>query len=213
VEIGGLYKEGGVSEAIKGPEGMNEQEVLEILRETGAYLKGHFLLTSGLHSDAYIEKFRVLQHPNYAEMLCREIARRFEDERISVVIGPTTGGIIISYEVAKALGARAIFAEREDGRRTLRRGFRIEPGERTLVVEDVVTTGSSVRQVLQVVEESKGCIVGVGLLVDRTGGKIDFGVRTESLLRLPLEAYPPDECPLCKAGVPLARLGGDIAKF
>lgn len=186
---------------------MTENEVKELLVETGAILEGHFLLTSGLHSKLYVEKFEVLQHPQHTETLCKELARRFKDDHIDVVVGPTTGGILIAHEVGKALGTRAIFTERENGKMTLRRGFQIKPGERVLVVEDIVTTGGSVVEVLDVVKEHNGNAVGVALLVDRSGGKVDFGVRTEALLHLSIPTYKPEECPLCAQQVPITKRG------
>jgi len=186
---------------------LTETEVLEIFRESGALLEGHFLLTSGLHSDRYFEKFAVLQHPERTERLCRALAERFRDDGVQLVVGPAVGGILLAHEVAKHLGTRAVFTEREGGRMCLRRGFAIAPGQRVLVVEDVVTTGGSVREVLDVVREAGGEPVGVALLVDRSGGAVDFGVRTEALLRLDVKAYRPEECPQCRTGVPLAARG------
>ncbi len=182
-------------------------EVLEILKETGAYLTGHFLLSSGLHSPVYIEKFRLLERPDLAAKALADLAARFRGDRVDVVMGPTTGGIIVAYEVARTLGARAIFAEREGDRRILRRGFTIAPGERVLVVEDVVTTGLSVREVLDVAANAGGTVVGVGVIVDRSGGRADFGVRTERLVRVEFETYDPEECPLCRENVPLVDPG------
>ena len=158
---------------------MTEENVKQLLIDTQAILEGHFLLTSGLHSPMYVEKFNVLSHPKYTEQLCQELARRFEDQNVELVIGPMTGGILLAHEVGKALGTRAIFTEREKGKMTLRRGFRIEKGQRVLIVEDIVTTGGSVREVVDVVNEAGGEIVGVGLLVNRSGGKADFGVPKE----------------------------------
>jgi orotate phosphoribosyltransferase len=186
---------------------LTQDGVLAILRECGAYLDGHFRLTSGLHSPHYIEKFRILERPDRASLLCGELARRFADERVDVVLGPAVGGIIIAYEVARSLGARSIFAERENGRLSLRRGFEIGAGERVLVVEDIATTGGSVQEVLEIVSSSPGQLVGVGLLVDRSGGRASFGVRTESLARLNIETHEPDRCPLCAAGVPISERG------
>jgi orotate phosphoribosyltransferase len=186
---------------------MNEHTVLRMLEETGAVLHGHFLLTSGLHSPTYVEKFNVLQCPQYTEALCREIASRFINDKVELVVGPMTGGILLAYEVAKNLGTRFFFTERVNGKMTFKRGFHIEPGTRVLIVEDIVTTGGSVREVLDVVKGEGGIPVGVGLLVDRSGGKVDFGVRTEPLLRLDVEAYKPEDCPLCKAGKPLTQRG------
>lgn len=182
-------------------------EVLAVLKETGAYLTGHFKLSSGLHSPVYIEKFRLLERPELAEKVLRHLADRFRGDGVSVVVGPTTGGIIVAYEVARSLGARAIFAEREGDRRVLRRGFTIAPGERVLVVEDVVTTGLSVREVLDLVAEKGGEVVGVGMIVDRSRGQVDFGVRAERLVRVEFETYVPEECPLCRENVPLIDPG------
>ena len=186
---------------------LSEKEVMAMLEETKAVLHGHFLLTSGLHSPMYVEKFNVLQHPKYTEKLCQEIARRYADDNIELVVGPTTGGILLAHECGKALGTRAIFTERENGKMTLKRGFQIPKGTRCLIVEDIVTTGGSVREVMDVVKEHEGVIVGIGLLVDRSSGKVDFGVRTEPLLRLDVTTYQPDNCPLCKDNVPMTKRG------
>ena len=186
---------------------LEEKDVLKMLEETEAVLHGHFLLTSGLHSPMYVEKFNVLQHPKYTEKLCQEIARRYKDDNIEIVVGPVTGGILLAHEVGKALGTRAIFTERENGKMTFRRGFHVEPGMRVLVVEDIVTTGGSVKEVMEVVKEQGAEIVGVGLLVDRSGGKVDFGVRTEALLHLNVETYDPNSCPLCAKGIEFTKRG------
>ena len=146
-----------------------EKDVLKMLEDTEAVLHGHFLLTSGLHSPMYVEKFNVLQHPKYTERLCQEIARRYENDNVELVVGPMTGGILLAHEVGKALGTRAIFTERVDGKMTLRRGFTIPKGTRVLVVEDIVTTGGSVKEVMEVVKECEGDLVGVGLFVYRSG--------------------------------------------
>lgn len=189
---------------------MTSESVLAIFRECGALLEGHFLLTSGQHSPLYLEKFQVLQFPRHLERLCGEIAERFDDAGASVVVGPTTGGLLLAYEVAKRLGARAIFAERgpEGGpARVLRRGFRIEPGEPTLVVDDIMSTGGSVQDVVDLVGAAGGRLVGVGVLVDRTGALPKFGARFEPLATLTVERYPADACPFCAAGVPLTEPG------
>ncbi len=186
---------------------LTEQEVMKLLEETEAVLHGHFLLTSGLHSPMYVEKFNVLQHPLYTEKLCKELARRYKDAGVELVVGPVTGGILLAHEVGKELGTRAIFTERDNGKMTLKRGFQIPEGCKVLVVEDIVTTGGSVVEVMDVVREHGGDIVGVGLLVDRSGGKVDFGVRTEALLKLDVKAYKPEECPLCKEGKELTKRG------
>jgi orotate phosphoribosyltransferase len=186
---------------------MQETEVRRLLVETGAILEGHFLLTSGLHSPMYVEKFQVLQWPQHTAKLCAALADRFKYDQVDVVVGPVTGGILLAHEVGKNLGTRAIFTERENGRMTLRRGFVIKPGERVLVVEDIVTTGGSVHEVLAVVKEHGGVLAGVGLLVDRSGGEAHFPARTEALLQLTVPAYQPDACCLCAEGVPLTKRG------
>lgn len=194
---------------------MTEQDVKQLLIDTKAILEGHFLLTSGLHSPMYVEKFNVLSHPKYTEQLCQELARRFADQQVELVIGPMTGGILLAHEVGKALGTRAIFTEREKGTMTLRRGFRIEPGQRVLIVEDIVTTGGSVREVVDVVNEAGGEIVGVGLLVNRSGGKADFGVpneKVQALLNLTVPTFDPTSCPLCQEGIAMTERGSKHIK-
>ena len=189
---------------------MNQEQALGIFRDAGAYLDGHFLLTSGKHSNAYIEKFQVLQHPRHCAALCSAMAEDFADLKPTVVVGPAVGGILLAYETARALGLRGIFLEREEGKLALRRGFEIGPRERVLVVEDVVTTGTSVFEVLEALkkEKSEGRIVGVGFLVDRSAGKVDFGVpRQKALLTLDLPVWEPADCPLCGTGAPLTKRG------
>ena len=186
---------------------MTEAEVKELLLKHGAILEGHFLLTSGLHSGMYVEKFQVLQYPKATEKLCEGFAEKFKDEKIDVVIGPVTGGIILAHETAKHFGTRAIFAERDNGRMTIKRGFEIQPGERVLIVEDIVTTGGSVMEVIDVVREWGGIVAGVVMLVDRSGGTVDFGVPAKALLTLKIDTFTPENCPLCKAGTPLVKRG------
>lgn len=186
---------------------MTEQEVMRMFEETEAVLHGHFLLTSGLHSPMYVEKFNVLQYPRYTEKLCQEIASRYINDNIELVVGPMTGGILLSYEVGKNLGTRAMFTERVDGKMTFKRGFHFPEGTRVLIVEDIVTTGGSVVEVIDAVKAAGGVPVGVGLLVDRSGGKVDFGIRTEALLKLNVETYKPEDCPLCKEGKAFTKRG------
>ena len=186
---------------------LTEQDVMKMLEETQAVLHGHFLLTSGLHSPMYVEKFNVLQHPKYTERLCQEIAARYADDKIELVVGPTTGGILLAHECGKALGTRAIFTERVEGKMTLKRGFEIPEGCRVLVVDDIVTTGGSVEEVIKVVREHGGNVIGAGILVDRSGGRLDLGVRTEALLHLDVPTFKPEECPLCKEGVSITKRG------
>lgn len=186
---------------------LTEEKIVEIFKNTGTFMDGHFRLTSGLHSGLYVEKFRVLEHPKYTEILCKEIADRYKNDGVTLVVGPAIGGVIIAYETARALGVRSIFCEREDGKLTLRRGFHISPEDKVLVVEDIVTTGGSVKEVLAVVEEAGAEIVGVGLLVDRSGGKVTLGYRTEALLTMQVTTYQPDDCPLCQEGKPIVKPG------
>ena len=187
---------------------MTEKEVEDLLIETSAIMEGHFLLTSGLHSPRYVEKFNVLQKPVYTEKLCRAMAEKFKDANIETVVGPVTGGILLAHETGKALGTRAIFTERENGKMTFRRGFTLHEGERVLIVEDIVTTGGSIREVIDVVKEHGGIPVAVSMLVDRSGGKATFGdVPSTALLHMYVQTYQPDECPLCKQGIPMTKRG------
>lgn len=187
---------------------MTEKEVEDLLIETSAIMEGHFLLTSGLHSPRYVEKFNVLQKPVYTEKLCRAMAEKFKDANIETVVGPVTGGILLAHETGKALGTRAIFTERENGKMTFRRGFTLHEGERVLIVEDIVTTGGSIREVIDVVKEHGGIPVAVSMLVDRSGGKATFGdVPSTALLHMDVKTYQPDECPLCKQGIPMTKRG------
>ena len=181
--------------------------MLSVFRETGALLEGHFQLTSGLHSPRYLQCALVLQHPAHAEWAGRAIASRFADEQIATVVAPAIGGIIVAHETARALGARALFTEREAGVMTLRRGFHIAEGERALVVEDVVTTGGSTRETIDAVTRAGGLVTGAASLVDRSGGSVDVGVRREALLTLDVPAYNPADCPLCKEGTPAIKPG------
>ena len=179
----------------------------EIFQKSGALLKGHFRLTSGLHSPVYWEKFRVLQFPNYTEPLCRMIADHFRSQKAQVVAGPTTGGIILAFEVARQLGVRGIFAEKEGEERSFRRGFTVNPDERVLIVDDILTTGSSIREVIAAVKKLHGNIIGIGVLVDRSEQATDFGFPLFSCHRSATVAYRPEECPLCAAEVPLIKPG------
>ena len=187
---------------------MTEAEVKELLIKTGAIMDGHFLLTSGLHSPHYVEKFNVLQQPKYTQQLCEAMAEKFKDANIETVVGPVTGGILLAHETGKALGTRAIFTERVDGKMTFRRGFSLHEGERVLIVEDIVTTGGSIKEVIEVVKAHGGVPVAVSMLVDRSGGKADFGdVPCTALLHMDVETYQPEECPLCKQGIEMTKRG------
>jgi orotate phosphoribosyltransferase len=186
---------------------LSDKEILDIFLKTEALLNGHFLLTSGRHSNQYFQCAKVLQYPNYTEQVCNKIAEYFRNFDIDTVIAPAMGGIIVGQEVARQLGKKAIFAEREDKNLTLRRGFEIKPGEKLLVCEDVVTTGGSVFEVIDIVKQNNGIVVGVGFIVDRSNGKVQFGVPQVSALKLDVISYLPEECPLCKEGIPLVKPG------
>jgi orotate phosphoribosyltransferase len=186
---------------------MTEDEILEIFRTHGALLEGHFILSSGLHSDRYIQCALVLQHPRVAEQLCSELAAKLRHLGATAVAAPALGGVIVSHEVARALGLRALFTERQEGVMLLRRGFSLAPGEPTLVVEDVITTGGSTRETMAAVEQAGGKVVGVGALIDRSGGTVDLGVPKAALVTLAVQNYNPAECPLCKSGLPAVKPG------
>ncbi|MBC7342483.1 MAG: orotate phosphoribosyltransferase [Clostridia bacterium] len=197
---------------------MNAEQVMAILKATGAVSEGHFRLTSGKHSDFYIQCARLMQHPEKAEPVCQALADQFRagtaagsnpSQAIEVVIGPATGAILMAYEVARALGpgVRAMFTERENGVMTLRHGFSLAPGERVLVVEDVVTTGGSVQEVIDVVKGAGGQVVGIGALVDRSGGTVRFEVPFKALATITTNVYEPEDCPLCRQGLPAVKPG------
>ena len=187
-------------------------DLAAVLREVGALQEGHFLLSSGRHSDRYIEKFALLMRPRETEQVCRGFAERFADAGVETVAGPTTGGILLAFEVARQLGVRAVYAERAEGgvRREFRRGATFRPGERVLVVDDILTTGGSVRDTLAALEQQGVEVVGVGVLVDRSGGQVDFGVPLVPLLALDIATYDPADCPLCRDGVPLVKPGTTV---
>jgi orotate phosphoribosyltransferase len=177
-----------------------KEQILDIFRETKALLEGHFQLTSGLHSPQYFQCARVLQFPKYLHLLSGEIARHFEYNEVEVVLSPAIGGIVVGTEVGRMLGARTIFAERKDGKMELRRGFEILPGERVLVVEDVVTTGGSTKEVIELVNAAKGTLVGTGCIVDRSNGKVHFDTKQFAVLLMEVVTHQPVDCPLCQAG-------------
>jgi orotate phosphoribosyltransferase len=177
-----------------------KEQILEIFRDTKALLEGHFQLTSGMHSPQYFQCARVLQFPKYLHLLCGEIARHFGYNEVEVVLSPAIGGIVVGTEVGRMLGARTIFAERKDGKMELRRGFEILPGERVLVVEDVVTTGGSTKEVIDLVKIAKGSLVGTGCIVDRSNGKVQFDTKQFAVLQMEVVAHQPADCPMCKSG-------------
>jgi orotate phosphoribosyltransferase len=186
---------------------MTREEILTAFKNTGALLTGHFLLTSGLHSEQYFQCARVLQHPQIAADLCAQLAGFFSDTNAEAVIAPAIGGIIVSHETARALDVPAFFAERENGKMTLRRGFQLSRGQRVLVVEDVITTGGSVKEVLDMVTEHGAVPVAAGCLVDRSGGGVDLGIKMHSLITMQVETFRPENCPLCQKGIPVVKPG------
>jgi orotate phosphoribosyltransferase len=186
---------------------MTRDELLDLFRRSGALLEGHFRLSSGLHSSGYLQCALVLQHPRHAEALGQAIGDRTRDLRPTVVLSPALGGVIIGHEVGRALGVRAIFAERQDGALTLRRGFMLGETDRVLVIEDVLTTGGSTRETMQVATAAGGRIVGAASIVDRSGGRARVDVPFVALLSLDLPTHEPGTCPLCAQGLPVVKPG------
>lgn len=178
-----------------------------LLQESGAILKGHFVLTSGRHSDTYFEKFRVLEQPHVLSALCAEIADAFREADIQVVAGPTTGGIIIAFEVARQMGLPALYVETENGEKTLRRGATVPERARILVVDDVLTTGLSVRETIQALQDRGGHVVGVGVLIDRASEDLGFGVPLHAAYKVEAVSYAPDEVPADLAAIPIRKPG------
>lgn len=187
--------------------GLTSDQILSIFKETGALLEGHFILTSGLHSGSYFQCAKVFQYPGHAETLCRDLAGHYRDSEIETVVSPAVGGIVTGYETARLLGVRSIFTERVDGTMTLRRGFSVSENERVLVVEDVTTTGGSVKEVIEVMRSHGAVVAGVGAVVDRSGGTIDFGVPYHALLQMQVETFDPKECPMCQSGSQAVKPG------
>lgn len=187
---------------------MKESQILDMFEASGALFKGHFLLSSGLHSEKYLQCAILLSNPSYAEMLCKDIALKLAGEKIDIVIGPAYGGIIVAHEVAKSLGVKAFFTERKDGQMMLRRNFNIPEGKGVLVVEDVVTTGRSVKEVLCILKDYNADIRGVASIVNRSGTPNPFGkIPFYTLLNIEIETYDPKRCPLCDSGVTLVKPG------
>ena len=181
--------------------------IIAMFERAGAYLRGHFLLTSGRHSDVYFEKFALLAHPEVLEPLLKQVTDRHRNDRIATVVGPTLGGAIIAFELARQLGCRAVYAEADGDLRELRRGFSLEAGERVLICDDILTTGRSVREVVTMAESYKTDIVGISLLLDRAGGEVTFDYPATSLASINAVSYEPQECPLCQKGEPLTQRG------
>jgi orotate phosphoribosyltransferase len=179
---------------------LSERQTLQLYEKTGALLRGHFRLTSGLHSDVYLQSALVLQYPEHAAALGSALAAPFRADGVQTVLAPAIGGILVAHEVARALGVRALFTEREGGAMRLRRGFALVAGERCLVVEDVITTGGSTREVVGCVEEHGGLVIGVGSLIDRSGGTAAFKAKRTTLATVSATTWPPEACPLCQTG-------------
>lgn len=187
---------------------LSEQQVIQIFTDAGALLEGHFTLTSGRHSDKYMQCAQVLKYPEYTEQLAKLLANYFSEDNIDLVVGPAMGGIIVAYEVARQLNVPGIFTERQNGEMVLRRGFEIKQGTRVLVVEDVVTTGGSVQEVIDLINSLGGIVVGVGVLVDRSNGTVDLGVKQKATLTMQVESWEPEVCPICKEGkIPAVKPG------
>jgi len=189
---------------------LTERQTLELYEKTGALMRGHFRLTSGLHSDIYLQSALVLQYPEHAARLGDALAAPFGDAGARSVLAPAIGGILVAHEVARALGVRALFTERENGVMRLRRGFALTPGERCLVVEDVITTGGSTREVVECVRASAGTVVGVGSLIDRSGGAATFDVKRAAIATVSATTWPPESCPLCKTGSQAIKPGSRV---
>lgn len=186
---------------------LRSEEVIQRFRETGALLEGHFILTSGLHSEIYLQCALVLQQPRQAEEFGRDIAEQFQTEAIQSVASPAIGGLIIGHEVARALGARFIWTEREAGKMVLRRGFSVSPGERILVVEDVVTTGGSTRETVAALQANGANVVGAASIIDRSSGKAEVGVPRIALATLKVASVDPADCEACRRGEPAVKPG------
>lgn len=187
---------------------LSRDEILQLLKETDGLKSGHFKLTSGLHSEQYVQCALLLKEPAIAEKICRDLADLFKDLQPEIVVGPAIGGIIAAYEVARSLGVPGIFAERENGKMTLRRGFSVRKGQKVLVVEDVITTGGSSQEVVELLQDLGAEVVGVGSIIDRSGEKkVKLTVPFKSLIKLDIATYGPEVCPLCKKGIPVVKPG------
>jgi len=186
---------------------MNNPSMLDMFKSTGALLEGHFRLTSGRHSNTYFQCAKVLQYPEHLSTVCSRIAGHFRESGVETVISPAIGGIVVGTEVGRQLGVKTIFAERKEGKMTIRRGFGLQKGERVVVVEDVITTGGSVAEVIELVEAAGAELVGVGSVVDRSNGKVRLAGNQYSVLLMEVVSYSPEECPLCKKGIPLEAPG------
>jgi len=186
---------------------LSREEIIEIFKEKEVMLEGHFLLTSGRHSDKYMQCARLFQYADVSEKICAQLAGQFAGMDIDMVAGPAIGGIIMAYEMGRQLGVKNVFAERENGKMTFRRGFEIPKGANVLVTEDVVTTGGSVKEVMELIRSLGANVAGVGSVVDRSNGAVDFGVPFRAVLAMEVVSYDPDDCPLCREGIPAVKPG------
>ncbi len=186
---------------------LTREEIIQLFKEKEVMLEGHFLLTSGRHSDKYMQCAKLFQYADVSELICKQLAGQFAGVKIDLVAGPAIGGIIMAYEMGRQLGVKNIFAERDNGVMTLRRGFEVPGGANVLVVEDVVTTGGSVREVIELIRQSGANVAGVGSVVDRSAGQVDFGCDFKAVLSMEVKSYEPHECPICKQGLPLVKPG------
>ena len=189
---------------------MTQNEVLDLFRQAGALLEGHFKLSSGLHSDRYLQSALVLQHPDFAERMGRALAARLEHLQPTVILSPALGGIVIGQEVGRALQVRSIFAERQDGKLTLRRGFTLSPADRVVVVEDVITTGLSTRETIDAAQAAGAQVLGAASIIDRGSDAARLNVPLQALVRMEVPAYQPESCPLCAAGQPVVKPGSRV---
>lgn len=186
---------------------MTREELLKLFKDSGALLNGHFKLTSGRHSDVYYEKFTLLKNPKVCTNICKQMADDFADSGAETVVGPTTGGIIIAYDVARYMGLESLYAEAGEDGRVFKRGFSLEPGRKVLIVDDVLTTGRSIFEVIDLVKSYKAEIVGIGLMLDRSNGKVTFDYPFKALTTVTADSWNPEDCPLCSEGVALTQRG------
>ena len=186
---------------------MTKEEIINVFKDAKALLEGHFKLRSGLHSNRFFQAALLLQYPDVAEKICVELAAKFKDADIQCVISPAVGGLIVGQEVARALGVRAIFADKVNDELVLKRGFKIAPGERVLIAEDVITRGGRVQQTVDLVREHGGEVAGIAVIVDRSAGNAEFDIKHKALLELELETYEPATCPLCQSGKGIEQPG------
>ena len=181
------------------------ERVIEMFEAAGGFLRGHFVLTSGAHSSGYVQSSQILGRPEFTEPIASDLAERFRNEGVTCVVGPALGGAILAYAVGRQLGARVVYAERIQGILSLARGYQIAPADRVLLIEDVLITGRTIEETIEMVQLTGATMVGVGVMLDRSRGQVSFGVRTEYLAAYDFEVYPPDDCPLCRANVPIRR--------